>query len=70
MAPFWMRLARAGNTFTASFSSDGQTWSDIGSADLGLKPDLVVGLAGCSRIKVSTTVMFDHVSVPGWHGGI
>jgi regulation of enolase protein 1 (concanavalin A-like superfamily) len=66
MAPFWLRLSRAENTFTASFSPDGQTWTIVGSTNLALKPRLETGLAGCSRIKVSTTVMFDHVSIPGW----
>ena len=66
MAPFWLRLSRAENTFTASFSPDGQTWTIVGSTNLALKSRLETGLAGCSRIKVSTTVMFDHVSIPGW----
>ena len=66
MSPFWLRLARDGNTFTASFSPYGQTWTQIGSTNLVLKPEIATGLAGCSRIKGSTTIMFDHVAAPGW----
>jgi hypothetical protein len=66
MAPFWLRLSRNGNTFTGSFSSDGWSWTDIGSSVVPMKPGLLGGLAGCSRIQGSTTVMFDHVNVPGW----
>jgi len=66
MSPFWLRLTRAGDTFTGLFSPDGQSWTQIGVTNLPLKSEITGGLAGCSRIKGSTTIMFDHVSAPGW----
>ena len=69
IAPFWLRLSRAGDIFTASMSFDGHAWNPVGSAKVALKKDLRVGLGGCSSIKVSTTIMFDNVSAPGWPAG-
>lgn len=66
MAPFYLRLNREGNKFTGSFSADGSKWTEIGSTSMNTGPELVGGLAACSRIKVSTTVMFDRVVAPGW----
>jgi hypothetical protein len=67
MAPFWLRLERRGDSFTASISDDGRTWEQVGSLDVPLKKSIRVGLAACSRLtKVSTTVMFDNVSTPAW----
>ncbi len=67
MEPNWLCLARSGNNFTASISPDGRTWRQIGSIEVPLKSGIFVGLAACSRLtKVSTTVMFDNVTAPGW----
>jgi hypothetical protein len=67
MEPYWLRLTRTGDTFAAAVSPDGQTWTQVGSADVPLKQDVLVGLVACSRLtKVSTTVMFDNVSAPDW----
>jgi hypothetical protein len=63
MAPLWLRLARTGHTFSAAFSLNGKDWTPIASTPLSLNPNLHAGLAACSRIKGSTTVMFDHVSI-------
>jgi regulation of enolase protein 1 (concanavalin A-like superfamily) len=32
--PSWLRLTRSGTTFTGSYSTDGSTWTPIGSADV------------------------------------
>lgn len=67
MEPYWLRLARSGDAFTASISPDGQTWTQVGTVNLSLKKNILVGLVACSRLtKVSTTVMFDNVTAPGW----
>ncbi len=34
MYPSWLRLTRSGTTFTGSYSTDGSTWMQIGSADV------------------------------------
>jgi alpha-galactosidase len=32
--PSWLRLTRSGTTFTGSYSTDGSSWTDIGTADV------------------------------------
>jgi hypothetical protein len=62
----WLRLARAGDTFTASYSPDGKTWTQLPEINLPFKPALFVGLAASSTdARITTTVMFDNVSVAG-----
>ncbi|MBV9657606.1 MAG: glycoside hydrolase family 97 catalytic domain-containing protein, partial [Verrucomicrobia bacterium] len=59
----WLKLARAGNDFTAAFSSDGKTWTPIGAATVALPSKAFAGLAACSRMANTTTVQFDRVAV-------
>ena len=67
MEPCWLRLSRSGDTITASISPDGQTWMPAGKAAMSLKNKIFIGLAACSRLTdVTTTVMFDNVTAPGW----
>jgi hypothetical protein len=63
--PVWLKLTRSGNTFNASYSSDGVTWIALGSVDLPSPPvDLFAGLAVTSHdTAVVNTSVFDHVSV-------
>ncbi|WP_460341321.1 alginate lyase family protein [Actinoallomurus acanthiterrae] len=64
--PLWLRLARAGTTFTASVSSDGLTWTPIGQGTIPAFGDApyYAGLVVCSRDPAAlTTALFDHVSV-------
>ena len=66
MAPLWLRLTRAGNTFAAASSPDGEIWTNCGSTNLVMNPQTLAGLAVCSRIHGTTTAMFDHVTIsPG-----
>jgi fibronectin type 3 domain-containing protein/regulation of enolase protein 1 (concanavalin A-like superfamily) len=48
-APNWVRLTRTNNTFTASWSTDGNSWSQIGSASITMSNGTYVGLAVCSH---------------------
>jgi hypothetical protein len=71
LQPCWLRLGRAGNVFTASFSIDGKEWTQIGTTTVALKGPLLVGIGACSRLvspnaSATTTVMMDNVSVTGW----
>ena len=47
--PIWLRLARSGGTFTASTSSDGTTWTLVGTAILAMNSAAVTGLAVTSH---------------------
>ena len=63
--PTWIRLVRAGTTFTGFYSDDGQTWTQQGTAtSLVLSGTaLTVGLAVAPRTGGTTAdVIFDHVS--------
>ena len=47
--PTWLRLARSGNTFTASYSSNGTTWTQRGTEIIEMPPTIQVGVAYSNR---------------------
>ncbi len=63
-APCWVRLVRQGNLFTSYVSSDGASWTQVGSATIVMGTEVRVGLAVTSH---STTVLnaavFDSLTV-------
>jgi hypothetical protein len=62
-APYWVRLVRAGNTFTAYLSPDGITWAVSGATTIAMNASLYVGLAVCSVNNSSLCqAQFDNVS--------
>jgi len=59
----WIRLVRAGDTFTGYSSDDGIAWIEIGSTTLNMPATLYVGLAVTShRNGYVTTGTFSNVS--------
>ena len=64
-APHWLRLVRAGNTFTASHSTDGSSWVAIGPAvTVTMGSTVLVGLAVTSHAAGNlATAVFDSVSI-------
>jgi regulation of enolase protein 1 (concanavalin A-like superfamily) len=48
-APGWVRLTRAGDTFTASLSVDGRTWKQIGTVTVPMGGTVYVGIAHTSH---------------------
>jgi subtilisin family serine protease/regulation of enolase protein 1 (concanavalin A-like superfamily) len=65
-APRWLRLVRAGSTFTAYESADGVAWTQVGVATLSLPASVYVGLAVTSHNDGTLcTATFDHVSLGG-----
>ncbi|HEX9048530.1 MAG TPA: LamG-like jellyroll fold domain-containing protein, partial [Verrucomicrobiae bacterium] len=62
-APYWLRLVRAGNVFTAAVSADGVIWTPTGSTTVTMSANVYVGLAVCS-VNEGTLgqAQFDHVS--------
>src|SRR2546430_3969197 len=66
VAPYWVRLDRSGNTFTAYQSPDGVTWKLVGSDTIAMAATVLVGIGVSSHTTdaVSATT-FDHVSVNG-----
>jgi hypothetical protein len=64
-APVWLRLDRRGSAITASLSSNGTTWTAIGSDTVSMSNVLYVGLAVSSRLIVAPAqVNFSAVQTP------
>jgi hypothetical protein len=64
MKPYWLRLERSGNQFTGFISADGESWTKVAETTAPLPSRILAGLAASSSlVKVTTTVMFDHVSI-------
>jgi hypothetical protein len=62
--PYWVRLTRAGNLFTGYTSSDGKTWTTIGTYTVPMASALRVGLAVTSHANGAlNTGVFDNVSI-------
>jgi regulation of enolase protein 1 (concanavalin A-like superfamily) len=62
-APHWVKLTRAGNTFTAYESDDGSAWTRIGSDTITMAQTIYVGLAVTSHSSSSATCTFQNVSI-------
>jgi hypothetical protein len=62
--PYWVRLVRAGNVFTAYISADGVTWNSYGQSTLTMASQAYVGLAVTSHNNGTlNTAVFDNVTV-------
>jgi regulation of enolase protein 1 (concanavalin A-like superfamily) len=48
-APQWVKIGRAGDVITASWSSDGTTWNVVGSDTIAMQPTVYIGLANSSH---------------------
>lgn len=46
--PYWVRLERAGNTFTGYISSDCINWTQSGTANIPMNQSVYIGLAACA----------------------
>jgi hypothetical protein len=70
-APYWVRLVRSGNTFTAYDSADGVSWNLLGSATFPMAPTFYAGLAVnshnnstlCAATFDNVFLSWDQVSV-------
>ena len=76
-APVWLRLERNGSTFTASRSSNGTSWTQVGTATISMGSSVYVGLAVTSHDPAQrATATFSNVAVnqgggalpTGWTG--
>jgi hypothetical protein len=75
-APYWVKLTRAGNTFTAERSADGVTWVSITSdaaastVEIPMGSEVLIGLALTSHdASVTTGAQFSEVSTSGGVAG-
>jgi uncharacterized delta-60 repeat protein len=63
-APYWVKLVRSGNTFTGSVSTDGVTWTMVGSDTVTMGTNALIGLAVTSHNNaVLTTAVIDSVTI-------
>jgi len=66
IAPYWVRLVRSGSTITGSVSSDGASWTTVGSDTLSFASGAYIGLAVTSHLDgTSCTATFTNVTVGG-----
>ena len=64
LLPYWIKLVRAGETFTAFESTDGKDWVKTGSETVPMARQVYVGLVASSHQKtVTNTVKLDHVTL-------
>jgi hypothetical protein len=63
-APGWLKLTRTGSTVTASVSSNGSTWSVVGSTSTTIPSSARIGLVVTSHdVSTRNTSTFDNVGV-------
>ena len=61
--PYWIKLVRSGNTFTAYTSSNGVSWTQVASVSITMATNVYVGLMVSSTSNSSlATATFDSVS--------
>jgi hypothetical protein len=62
VAPYWVKVVRTGNTFTASISPNGTTWTTVGSKTIVMGANVFIGLAVTSHNDGTLcTAVFDNV---------
>ncbi len=60
----WLKVSRAGNTFTAYKSTDGTSWTTVGSTTVTMNSNATVGLFVTSHNGSQlSTVTFDNISI-------
>lgn len=63
-APYWLRLRRSGNLFTADVSTDGAAWTQRGSVTIAMSSGAYVGLALTSHLDGTlATANFSNIVV-------
>jgi RHS repeat-associated protein len=63
--PYWVKLVRAGGTFTAYISSDGVNWTQLGTSQtISMATNVYIGLGVTSGSTTTLgTTTFDNVSI-------
>ena len=66
--PVWLKLVRSANNFSAYYSTDGSTWTQIGATrTIAMSVSALAGLAAssCATTTTATTATFSSVSLIG-----
>jgi len=75
-APYWVKLERAGDSFTGYVSPDGSAWSMIGSQEVVMTAPVYIGLAVTShQTGEQRTFQFESIKTTGsvtgqWQGAV
>jgi len=67
--PYWVRVTRAGDSFTGEVSLDGLTWETVGSLDISMAADACMGIAITSHVD-GDTLAVSEVSEIAFTGGV
>lgn len=61
----WIKVTRRGSIFAAFHSKDGNTWTEVGSEELGLQKEAVVGIAASANNNDGQTLKarFENVKL-------
>lgn len=63
-APLWVKLVRSGNTFSSYRSTNGATWTPVGSTTITMASNAYVGLAVTSHNNsVASQATFDNLTI-------
>jgi fibronectin type 3 domain-containing protein len=63
-APQWVRVTRVGNVFTAYYSSNGTSWTNMGSVTISMSTSVYIGLPLTSHVNGTLcTGTLDNVTV-------
>jgi regulation of enolase protein 1 (concanavalin A-like superfamily) len=63
-APYWLKIVRKGNVFTAYGSPDGKVWNEVGNAVVELPLEVLMGLAVTSHDDSKICMaQFDEISL-------
>ena len=69
VAPYWVKLNRTGAVFTAQYSADGTTWTDLAAASpvtITMTGSVLIGLAVTSHdAGIMTNAEFSNISTTG-----
>jgi len=69
--PYWVRIERAGGTFSGSTSADGKTWTQMGTTAITMQAPVYIGLCVTSHASgENRTFEFDNISTSGGVSGV
>jgi len=74
--PYWVRIDRSGATFTGFVSSDGKSWSQVGTTVIPMTDPVLIGICVTSHeAGVERTFQFEGISATGnvsgvWKGAV
>jgi fibronectin type 3 domain-containing protein len=76
VAPCWVKLVQSGSTFTGYYSTNGVSWTQLGTTTVSMGGAEYVGMAVCANdngtgnfsnpATTTFTATFDSVSAPDW----